>query len=549
MNAPPKRKDIQWLRGLAISTVFFFHLVPEYCGQGYLGVDVFFVISGYLMTRILYNSKKPSFLKTTTSQFKFLLHTWSLSVEVQYYLIAPLLCFILHRTYNTHFISSILFFSLFLQWTLRGTTFGFDLLLCRLWQFLVGTIAFLSTKEKEVALEPTGQPRDISYSLYLVHWPVILFGRYSNNDSNTFGFVFIIAMCVVAAVLLYEFLDKTIPTKTAFVVFIQTGVVFGIILVICFYSPSLKSSTLEQKIELPKDLGANLSIEEIIKMNEKFGATCQKPPIQNCHSDPTISRIYPEFHHSEMWSNNCVVDFNENGTKTVALLGNSYASRFSITAVEVLKEFPSVKKMYFISRAACSILDILNAIGAKEWHCEELMEKNMAFVKEVKPDIIINMARYNHISRLNVPITDPESLQNDIIVLAMKNELAEYEKYTDKIIFFESSPVVINSTFQGPGNLARILTFSHSLGILDSLFLPREAVERDLTPAWTRIKAGIADCKKCVVIPTLDLFCGKTKCPVTEASGLSRYCDNYHLSEAGTNLMLPSLKNVLSRIL
>ena len=67
MNHISKRKDIQWLRALAISTVFIFHLLPDYCPQGYLGVDIFFVISGYLMTKILYNSKKPSFLKNTIS--------------------------------------------------------------------------------------------------------------------------------------------------------------------------------------------------------------------------------------------------------------------------------------------------------------------------------------------------------------------------------------------------------------------------------------------------------------------------------------------------
>ena len=63
MNSSRKRKDIQWLRALAISTVFVFHLIPDYCAQGYLGVDVFFVISGYLMTVILYNSKKYSFVR------------------------------------------------------------------------------------------------------------------------------------------------------------------------------------------------------------------------------------------------------------------------------------------------------------------------------------------------------------------------------------------------------------------------------------------------------------------------------------------------------
>ena len=65
MTYSRKQKNIQWLRALAISTVFAFHLIPNYCAQGYLGVDVFFVISGYLMTKILYNFKESSFIENT----------------------------------------------------------------------------------------------------------------------------------------------------------------------------------------------------------------------------------------------------------------------------------------------------------------------------------------------------------------------------------------------------------------------------------------------------------------------------------------------------
>ncbi|KAI1707859.1 acyltransferase family domain-containing protein [Ditylenchus destructor] len=54
-----KRRDIQGLRTLAIVSVVMFHLWPKIFRQGYLGVDMFFVISGYLMTQILTQNDDP----------------------------------------------------------------------------------------------------------------------------------------------------------------------------------------------------------------------------------------------------------------------------------------------------------------------------------------------------------------------------------------------------------------------------------------------------------------------------------------------------------
>ncbi|CAO4380336.1 unnamed protein product [Caenorhabditis nigoni] len=47
------RKDIQCLRGIAILFVLLFHLAPNVFVNGFLGVDVFFVISGFLMAKNL----------------------------------------------------------------------------------------------------------------------------------------------------------------------------------------------------------------------------------------------------------------------------------------------------------------------------------------------------------------------------------------------------------------------------------------------------------------------------------------------------------------
>ena len=47
------RPDIQALRALAVSAVLLYHLWPDVVPGGYVGVDVFFVVSGFLITGLL----------------------------------------------------------------------------------------------------------------------------------------------------------------------------------------------------------------------------------------------------------------------------------------------------------------------------------------------------------------------------------------------------------------------------------------------------------------------------------------------------------------
>ena len=146
------RKEIDGLRAIAVMPVIFFHAGFSSFGGGYIGVDIFFVISGYLITSILlkemehnkfslqnfyerrarrilpalsavlivtsitaYCLMPAELLKSysqsvvsvvtfssniffyltngyfsTASDEKPLLHTWSLAVEEQYYLFFPI---------------------------------------------------------------------------------------------------------------------------------------------------------------------------------------------------------------------------------------------------------------------------------------------------------------------------------------------------------------------------------------------------------------------------------------------------------------------------
>lgn len=146
------RREVDGLRALAVLPVIFFHAGFQTFSGGFVGVDIFFVISGYLITSIILTEKQadtftfmnfyerrarrilpalftvmfvclpfawfwlfPSDLKSfsqslvavsgfasnilfwktssyfaTSAELKPLLHTWSLAVEEQYYLFFPI---------------------------------------------------------------------------------------------------------------------------------------------------------------------------------------------------------------------------------------------------------------------------------------------------------------------------------------------------------------------------------------------------------------------------------------------------------------------------
>jgi peptidoglycan/LPS O-acetylase OafA/YrhL len=187
------RKDIQILRGIAVLQVVLFHLEIKWLNSGFLGVDVFFVISGYLMAVIYRQSQSYDFFTrrarrllpayfaviiTTlvaaifvtspndysqvasqslfatffvpnigfwmensyfdSSAFKPLLHLWSLGVEIQFYILVP----VLYLTFNKVKISYplITLASAFLCFFVVGISpkTAFFWLPFRLWEFLIG---------------------------------------------------------------------------------------------------------------------------------------------------------------------------------------------------------------------------------------------------------------------------------------------------------------------------------------------------------------------------------------------------------------------------
>lgn len=88
------RWDIQGLRAIAVLSVVIFHINPLWLPGGYIGVDIFFVISGYLIIGFIWRDLQNHNLLTFYTKrvyrlFPALFATILVSSITAYYILLP----------------------------------------------------------------------------------------------------------------------------------------------------------------------------------------------------------------------------------------------------------------------------------------------------------------------------------------------------------------------------------------------------------------------------------------------------------------------------
>ena len=320
------REDIQGLRAIAVISIIFYHL--DFIEGGYLGVDIFFVISGFVITKSLLNSEKslkhnfftyivkrfkrlylpliitiiissllvsfffiPShvdhfskssiysilfssniyFWQNTNHYFDLekllqpLLHTWSLGVEMQFYIFFGLIFFVFKRNFFILVLYLLFIFGLIISEANVQREMSFWLMPFRIFEFIIGSIIFFLPKikinfntenvlsllclvilisfilfydekfdfpginalyvcvataliiyfsdnhftKKILCLPILKYLGKISYSLYLIHWPLIVFYSYLHFHKLTFFDYFVIfIVLLVLSILSNKYLEN-----------------------------------------------------------------------------------------------------------------------------------------------------------------------------------------------------------------------------------------------------------------------------------------------------------------------------------------------------
>ena len=258
------RPDIDGLRALAIGAVLLFHFELLGAEGGFVGVDVFFVISGYLMTSLLARANAapgalltfykrrfwriaPAYLVTlvatlvfgcalllpvdverlgwsavastffvsnfffsagagyfdTASIYKPLLHTWSLAVEAQFYLIWPFLMRgVLRMRRSMHLPALLLIFLVsFAACQILSITdpkVAFFSLPARLWQFALGGLVGLAMLAGfDVRARPYAGAMQIAALAVIISTPWLA------RDGDLWPAPWALPACVGAAVLIF----------------------------------------------------------------------------------------------------------------------------------------------------------------------------------------------------------------------------------------------------------------------------------------------------------------------------------------------------------
>ena len=623
------RLEIDGLRGLSIISVLIYHLKLNLINGGFLGVDIFFVISGYLITSIIINKvekknfsisefwdrrirrvfpgiilinffcltfgifimfpddllelSKSSFSSlflysnyffwkiigyfNNLSELKPLLHTWSLSIEEQFYLFFPLLLiFLKNINIKKNFILNILIVLLVLSFLLsiyasrHHPSANFYFIFTRVWEILLGCIlVFFKRKIKikylnEICLiiiflfliffdknfyHPSfltlfflisvsilivsNHDKShvsnfilkskiliffgvISYSLYLWHVPIFTFYKYLKLfEINLIEKFILFFLSIFISFLSWRYIENPIRNRKK----IKTSKKFYSTLIFFILFLSFTNFyILNKKGEV---VSLTLEQKKFVKENKEH---INDKDFIKCLLGP--SERFDQLHQDCYDKNNNII-----------VWGDSTASAIAYGIKKKTKE-----KISIFASSSCPPLIDINLLHRK--YCKFNNDKIIKFIIESNANIVILQAAWfihneyfsvdKYISKLDKTISEIRKYKKDIRILVVGDSMS-FKFELPKILVLQKISDIENIKIKYDN-------YNHSK-IIDK-----------------RFKDYMSKVKNSNFVPIIDNFCSNDKkCKVTIKNNNKVYSllhDNLHFSKEGSVYFFETtLKNLI----
>lgn len=588
---------IEKLRALSIALVFLFHLEVVGFHNGFLGVDVFFVISGFLMAKLyghISSSSElidyflrrmarilPAYYATIifaavisfflllpheiqmvmkqsiwaafflpnigywldTSYFDHtnlrpLLNLWSLGVEVQFYLLFPFLLFIARRSSVLLLILALGSAAEYALLTVIDPDSAFYLLPGRLWEFLAGyyaaqlmvrlegrriphrgllglssvvllllivllapsvardytfpatlavivlTVAAIvlgfSTGSEDSALSKSlVSIGKYSYSIYLIHFPVIVFVMYSpfgGTDLTSDGIVSSL-LAVALTALLTWFCYHIIELRTRHSMGVRQ--LLATASVFCVTTVAIASPVVRLSQQIVDPVLWNMSNA----LNDRDEFRCAA----STESPRTSER-------------SCLIGDLLNGTeRQVLLVGDSHADAIKHTLASYLAD---------------------SDISLR------LMSENKAVAEDYPVSVIVEEA-----ARFGIETIVAHSMDNEVRPEALAELARQAADAGMNVVFLDPVP---KYAFNVPARLLDDYRNTHELTLAAERVLDVDTIDQ--------IQAIADRYESFIRFPSLVYFCAENSasvCRVSDEFGRPYYSDSNHLTHTGAALLLP----------